>query len=240
MLDGLKHIAASYKKKGLVDTLINLSDQATKLHNAVNPVLMALSLEQGKLAMEFSGGDESDYDPSASLSTAVAASTKKMSANFGAETIAQLNDTLGEGLSNGESISELSDRVSSVYGEATSYRSDRVARTESLNAGNSATLDAFQQNPAVVAMTWFANPDACPYCADLDGTTVGLEDSFVSQGDSVDVGDDSYQADYGDVNTPPLHPNCACTIVPEIDTGTAGVGDNSDGSDSIDNSDDEE
>ena len=72
-------------------------------------------------------------------------------------------------------------------------------------------------------MTWYANPDACPFCDDLDGETVGLETNFVNQGDSVDVGEgddeQSYQADYGDVETPPLHPNCSCTIIPVTGVG---------------------
>jgi SPP1 gp7 family putative phage head morphogenesis protein len=145
-----------------------------------------------------------------------------MSQNFDAETVGDLNDTLTAGLQAGEGIDQLSARVSQVYNQAQDYRADRVARTEASSASNGATLDAYQQNPAVTAMTWYANPGACEYCDDLDGTTVGLWQNFVDQGDSVDVeqddgSTDSYQADYGDIESPPLHPNCACTIVPETD-----------------------
>jgi len=234
VLSNITHLAGKSLKKGLADTLLNMSDEDQNFSDALTPVLTALTLEQGQLALEFSGAADSKYQISKALTAAIAASTKKMSQNFDADTVDELNDTLNEGLQNGESIDELSDRVSDVYDQASDYRSDRVARTESSAASNGATLDAYQQNPVVVAMTWFANPGACEYCAELDGTTVGLEDVFVAQGDSVDVGDDSYQADYGDVDTPPLHPNCSCTIVPETEGGGSSTDDSSDNSDDAD------
>lgn len=212
VLDNLEHIG-----KGITDNLINNDD--SNFQSKLTPVLTALIIEQGQLALEFSG-DSAKYVISQSLRKAIEASTKKMASNFDDETIQELNDTLSEGLQNGESIGELSDRVSQTYDEAMGYRADRVARTEAQSASSGATLDAYRQNPSVTAMTWFANPGACEFCAEINGTTVGLEESFVSQGDSVDVTQedgsiDTYQADYGDVETPPLHPNCSCTIVPE-------------------------
>lgn len=231
VLGNIQHLAG----KSIGDTLLNMSDEDSNFDEELTPVLMSLTLEQGQLAMEFSGAEDAQYQQSKSLKAAIAASTKKMSQNFNSETVDQLTDTLNEGISNSEPISQLSDRVASVYDVAADYRSDRVARTEASNASNSATLDGYQQNPVVTAMTWYANPGACEYCDDLDGTTVGLSDNFVAQGDSVDVGDDSYQADYGDVNTPPLHPNCSCTIVPETDD--SGSSDSSSSSDSEDEGD---
>lgn len=236
--DNISHLAG----KSIGDSLVNAHAENTKITAALTPVLHALVGEQGKIALEFSGSDAS-YQQSKALTSAIAASTKKMSQNFNSETIDQLTTTLNEGIQAGESISDLSSRVASVYDTATSYRSDRVARTESQFASNGATLDAYTQNPVVTSMQWFANPGACPYCDELDGTVVGLSESFVSQGDSVDTtdanGDDiSYQADYGDVDTPPLHPNCSCTIIPVTEAdGSSGVGDNATGQDSVDDTD---
>lgn len=241
VLGNITHLAS----KGLADDLFDMSDEDTSFQDALAPVLSALVLTQGQIALEFTGATDMKYQQSQALAKAIAASTKKMSQNFDQETIDELNDTLNEGLGASESIDELSDRVSAVYDQASDYRSDRVARTEAQSASNGATLDAYQQNPAVVAMTWYANPGACEFCAELDGTTVGLEDVFVAQGDSVDVtGDDgdtdSYQADYGDVDTPPLHPNCTCTIVPETDgSDSSDYSDNSDGGDGGDGGDGE-
>lgn len=224
VLESVNHLTGKALQKGIADTLINMSDQADQINTDVTPILTELMLMQGQLAIEFSGDENAQYDITNALKQTIQARTDKMAANFDEETLNQLNDTLAEGIQNGDSIDDLSNRVEDVYSEAEGYRADRVAITEAQAASNGATLDAYQQNPVVIAMTWFANPGACEYCAELDGTTVGTEEVFVAQGDSVDVSQDdgstdSYQADYGDVETPPLHPNCSCTIVPVTESG---------------------
>jgi HK97 family phage portal protein len=205
--------------KALADDLIDMAKEDAAFMEAITPVLEYLAMDQGVEAMEFSGGEGSDFVLSKSLIAALEKSTKKMAKNFNDETVSQLSEGLADALNNGATASEISALVGSIYGEAKGYRTERVARTESIGASNAATRDAYQQNPIVTSMQWFANSDACPFCAELDGKEVGLTESFVSQGDSVDTTDSqgndiSYQADYGDVETPPLHPNCACTIVP--------------------------
>lgn len=204
--------------KALSDNLFNTGDEKAAFKAKLIPVLRKMVKSQGQLALDFSQSD-SEYQLSDSISQALDNSTDKMATNFDAATLAALNDTLTEGVQNGEGFDKLSKRVADVYQDASSWRTDRVARTESQNASNSATVDAYKQNPAVTAMEWFANPGACEYCDALAGTQVGLDDTFVAQGDSVDVNQDdgstdSYQANYGDVDNPPLHPNCECTVIP--------------------------
>lgn len=224
VLSNLGHMGKQISfSKALSDDLMNSGDEDNSFQQALLPVLSELVKEQGKLALQFSKSDQ-EYKFSQSLLSALMASTKKMSQNFDATTLAQLNDELTEGIAAGEGFDELSNRVAQVYDQAASWRTDRVARTETQNASNSATVDAYQQNPTVIAMEWFANPGACEFCDELDGTQIGLEDTFVAQGDSVDVTDDdgnqsSYQADYGDVKNPPLHPNCECTVLPVTANG---------------------
>jgi HK97 family phage portal protein len=218
VLGNIQHLASS---KGIADNSFDMGDSDQEIAESITPVIQALVKEQGQTSLAFSGSDAT-YSFTQSLMNAITASTKKMSQNFNAQTLDDLNSTIAEGVAAGEGTEGLASRVESVYSDATGYRADRIARTESSNASNSATLDAYQQNPVITAMEWAADDDPCPFCDELDGTQVGLEESFVSQGDSVDVTDDdgndsSYQADYGDVNTPPLHPNCECTIIPVIE-----------------------
>lgn len=215
VLSNITHMAG----KSLSDDLFNLSESYADFNSALVPILTQLALEQGQLSLEFAGATDAKYELSRSMLTAIQDSTKRMAGNFNSETLLRLNDTLTEGLSAGEGADQLSGRVADVYSQAKDWRTDRVSRTESMNAANSSTLDAYKQTSYVTAMTWFANPGACEYCDSLNGTTVALDQSFVTQGDSVDVTQDdgsthSYQADYGDVETPPLHPNCSCTIIP--------------------------
>jgi hypothetical protein len=48
---------------------------------------------------------------------------------------------------------------------------------------------------------WIVTPDdkICDFCEALDGQAVALDEPFVSD-------------EYGEVDTPPLHPQCRCTM----------------------------
>lgn len=213
----LGHLSAGLKR-GIADPLLDMSEEDAEFNSTLAPILSSLVAEQGQLAFEFAGAS-GEYTITQSIMDAITKSTKRMSSNFDQITLQQLNDTLAEGVAAGEGLSKLTKRVEVVYSEAKGYRAERVARTESQGASNAATVDAYKQTHYVTAMTWFANPGACAYCQELDGTTIGLTETFVNQGDSVDVTNDSgdtssYQADYGNVDAPPLHPNCTCTIIP--------------------------
>jgi HK97 family phage portal protein len=219
VLGNLKHLAASWMTRDLSDDLFDMGDEDQNMDDEITPVQSDLAETQGALALVFAGDHDTKYQLSQSVMNALKKSTKRMSQNFNQETLDRLNATLTEGISAGEGLGDLNKRVAAVYDQATSYRTERVARTESQYASNAATLDAYEQTTYVVYKEWFANPDACEYCQEMDGTQVGLEEVFVNQGDSVDVHNDdgstdSYDADYSDIGGPPLHPNCECTIIP--------------------------
>lgn len=205
--------------KDLASQLFDLSDASGQIEQGMYPILLDMVLEQGSLALLFAGEEDKKFDINMALENALRNSTARMANNFNQQTMDELSTTLAEGIQAGESQAKLAARVSATYDGATGYRAERVARTESANASGEATIEAYKQTGYVTAMTWFANPDACRYCAELDGATVGLTETFVNQGDSVDVTNEdgsisSYEADYGSVDAPPLHPNCACTIIP--------------------------
>lgn len=214
-LGNIQHLTG----KALGEDLFDMSSEDQNINDNVMPVLSALAVEQGSLALQFSGDTEGTYSLSNSVMNAIQSHTKKMSQNFNQQTLDDLNQSLAEGITAGEGEALLTKRVEDVYAEAEGYRAERIARTESQYASNSATVDAYQQNPVVTGMQWFANPDACIFCDDLDGKIVSVDDIFAAQGTSIDVTDEegivaSYNLDYEDVGNPPLHPNCECTIVP--------------------------
>ena len=111
----------------------------------------------------------------------------------------KLRKELGEGISEGEGVPELSDRVSNIFKERRKYESVRIARTEVNSASNGAELEAYKQSGIIEKKEWLAEPDACEICAALDGETAKLKESF------------------GEFDTPPAHPNCRCTILPVIE-----------------------
>ena len=124
----------------------------------------------------------------------------KLIKGIGDTTLDKLRKTLAEGVSFGEKIPSLASRVSSVYDEAKSYRSIRIARTETISANNQGALQAYDQSGVVEKKQWLAEGDACDDCLAMQGEIVKLHESFS-----------------GGVDCPPLHPNCRCTVLPVIE-----------------------
>lgn len=146
--------------------------------------------------------------------------------NYSSQLITMIDDTtrekiklvLAEGFGAGESIDDLSKRVEGVFETATTSRADMIARTESIRAANSATVEAYRQSDVVEAKEWLTEMDnrTCPVCESLDGKTIDLDGNFFNEGDTVTVGETQVSVGGVDVPEPPLHPDCRCTTIPVI------------------------
>lgn len=132
-----------------------------------------------------------------------------------------LRDALLEGMEAGESVAGLKARVQDLGDEwAEGYRAECVARTESCRAYSKGHVEAWRSTGVVDRKVWVAAGDACPFCRDMDGTVVGLDENFFDEGDEQEVDWEGktlvMSQDYSDVVGPPLHPNCRCAVVGEL------------------------
>ncbi len=102
---------------------------------------------------------------------------------------------LREGLLQGESIRELRDRIRKVVDIGRS-RAETIARTESARVFNQAALTRYN-NAGIKKWRWMAAMDerTCPVCMERHGKTF---------------------SNPADLPPHASHPNCRCTIVPEI------------------------
>ena len=132
--------------------------------------------------------------------------------NHAGETIDGINETTREAIrdvveaafEDQFEVTELADKIEELIGDA--ERADVIARTETMTASNQGQLEAWNQATDAGLLTgdeqkeWIVTPDdrLCPYCEPLDGQQVPLNGVFKS--------------DLGDVDAPPLHPRCRCTI----------------------------
>jgi hypothetical protein len=85
-----------------------------------------------------------------------------------------------------------------VSGAAKQTPAQRDARTTATENATSAVLDYAEANPpdnAVWLKTWNSEGDSCDECAALDGETIDADALFD-----------------GDLDGPPYHPNCNCSI----------------------------
>ncbi len=118
-------------------------------------------------------------------------------------------------MQDGETVIELRKRIEEVYAQATTTRAERIARTETIAASNQAALEAYRQSPVVSQKEFFAEPDACEFCRAFSGKVIGLETSFAALGETI-IGADGGEMSvtFTDIDTPPVHPHCRCTILP--------------------------
>jgi len=138
-------------------------------------------------------------------------------------TLVKLRESLAEGVKLEESINELRKRVNEIYGNASTARAEMIARSEVLRASNFATNEAYIQSGIVTGKEWLTAEDerTCPWCSSMNGKIVDVKSDFLKEGDDLTVNDKKLDLDYSDITTPPLHPQCRCTILPwleEIET----------------------
>jgi hypothetical protein len=132
-----------------------------------------------------------------------------------------LRQELIDGMENGETISQLANRISDISDEwVEGWRSEMIARTETARAFSTGHIEAWRSTGVVSRKVWVAAGDACPFCQAMDGTVVELGENFFDQGDEQTADwrgqEIAIGHDYSDVNGPPLHPNCRCVLIAEL------------------------
>ena len=103
-----------------------------------------------------------------------------------------------------------------MTGPNAEYRALRIARTESVALHNRAAEHAFAK-AGIQKKRWLTNQDkkTCQFCPKLNGKIVGVGENYFNKGDQF-VGERGgvLRLNYDNTPTPPIHPNCRCTIIP--------------------------
>ncbi len=147
----------------------------------------------------------------------------KYISTINAETTEQLQEELIEAIDLQESIAQIKTRIERVYEDARGYRATRIARSEVLRATNFATNEAYVQSGVVEKKEWLTAHDerVCPWCGPMDGKTIGVKEVFFEEGDTIKGKNENGKTvtmtvGVDDVDFPPLHPNCRCTLIPIV------------------------
>ena len=117
-------------------------------------------------------------------------------------TMNALRVQLAEGWEQGEGIEQIARRIRVEMENASRYRSFMIARTETTNAANMASISVAQR-AGRETKTWWAALDErmCDACNALHGKTVAIDEAFP-----------------GGILGPSLHPNCRCCLTFPIDS----------------------
>jgi len=162
--------------------------------------------------------------------------TMKFAQRINATAADRYREIISEGLRGGETLRDIRKRIldDPVVGPtADKYRAEMIARTETARAQNAgqeqawvnANVEAREAGVDVpfIGKVWRTNPDACDYCASMDGKLVELTANYHELGSTMELeGVGSMAFGYEAVGYPPLHPNCRCYVDTEINPAYGG------------------
>lgn len=205
-------------KAGEFDDLMNMDEEVSILIDGLTPILKELYAKEGKETLALIGMEEAFEANLERAAKSLEKAISLMSENYNETTLELLKKKLKEGLENGESLPELTERVKQIYEWSDEVRAERVARTETFRVANSATKEAWRQSKVVKTLKWYTALDerVCEFCDPMNGKIVGIEENWFEKGDSFTGREGGkMDIDYSDIETPPLHASCRCYIRPE-------------------------
>lgn len=111
-----------------------------------------------------------------------------------------------------EDAEDFRERMDARRAEWLEKRPEKIARNESVRAGNAFALLAFGV-AGLSRLVWATAGTNCPLCNEMNGRTVGIQTSFLNPGDRVEAeGVNALDVDRP-VHHPPLHRGCDCLIL---------------------------
>jgi len=131
--------------------------------------------------------------------------------NYTASSLGQLQAVIQKANEEGrEPLEEIETRLD----EWEERRPEKVASNEVIEAAGVVSKFVFAA-AGVRYLRWVnAGGKTCPYCQELDGRVVGIDQAFIGKGDRLDSEDGQMEIRKPAL-TPPLHRGCQCQIVPD-------------------------
>lgn len=177
------------------------------------PTFTELYKKEGLQAAKLINAGEFKFSPE--LKKALDKSIELLSQSYSDTTKQLLKDSLEAAITDGLSIL---DRIAELENYCDSSRAETVAKTESFRVANIASKESWKQN-GISKIEWFTAEDelVCPFCGDMDGKTISVDENFFDKGDSLKVGDKTLDFGYADIEAGALHANCRCITKPVVD-----------------------
>lgn len=194
-------------------------DEADLFASLLDGITLEIITEQSELAYRFIGLSDKLTIANNAVKNYIKNQVKKVIKDATKETNQKLANALSTGLGEEESIPQIRKRVNELFTDMKVYRSERIARTETLRASNFAAQETYKESGVVKKKRWLTALDdrTCEWCGPMNGKIIGLDDTFFDKGDTF-RGREGGELDlsYDDTDFPPLHVNCRCTVIPII------------------------
>jgi len=134
-------------------------------------------------------------------------------------TIEGFRDLIGTAQAEGWPVTQTREQIIKTWDGWAKGKEDRanmIARTETMRSSNYGTKQAWA-DAGVTTVKWHTHKDdrTCDWCLEMDGTTIGIAESYWNLGDTFDVTDaegnvKTMNITYSGVECPPLHVYCRC------------------------------
>lgn len=213
-------VKKDFKKKDL-NNLFDMPEWISLGINLATPILTQLTKDEAVAALQMIGAAQIDILANPLKEEALELGIAKMSKSYNETTLSDLKTALYAKMTQpgGTSLPELTEAVEDIYDFADERRAGLIARTESVRTSNWANKTAWQMSGTVKTVQWYTAEDqkVCPFCDDMKQRgPVPIDQNFLNSGETLNLkdGGGSMTADYGDVDGPPLHPDCRCYLRP--------------------------
>lgn len=193
--------------KSLASDLLNQKEEVKIFISTFTPIMLETLLTNSNTVSNIFGLGVILDASNKNVQDFITQMTVKFSTEVTNTTIDALKNALAEGLSQGDSVPELADRVKHVYSIATDSRATMIARTETTKASNGGALITYAESDVVSGKEWVATAGARDWHAEADTQKVGLLENFNVGGESIE-----YPGDGSAENAI----NCRCTVIPLI------------------------
>lgn len=167
----------------------------------ITPYLAQFITDAAKEALDLIAPQE-DFQNSKHIQAYIKARAKEFGKGTTATTLEKVSRTLSEGISAGEGIADLRDRINSVFDEFPTYRSELIARTEATAANNRGAIEGFRQSGVANGKEWINSGD--------DRVRDEHEDAPVGVGGEIVELDAAFSNGLNE----PSEPNCRCVLGP--------------------------
>lgn len=199
--------------KAYEEWLFSVKDASEELAALLAPIVIELMQSQAQDVATFVNGNLLEITPE--IKNFVDSNMKQIAGLYNEDTIKALQKSINEGATQGESLVKIKKRVESVFSDAKGYRAERIARTESARHANYGAELSYKQS-GYSSVKWITNPNACEFCRTFEGQVRTIGGKYIGVGGVVTTESGNQMSiDYRDIEVPPLHPNCKCSLVPE-------------------------
>lgn len=193
-LKGLK--PKEFVLKAIDDIVFDESDAVKAGINLITPFIaeyLESSGEQASLLI----GDQAFNANTPAIEKFITERAKLFAVSINDTTKEKILSQVQEGIDASETIDEISKRISVVYDEATTSRTEMIARTEVSASQNEGAKQAYMQG-GIEKWQWVVVSPEDADCIENEGTSVKIGDAFPS----------------GAIQPPDPHPNCVCSTIP--------------------------